>query len=100
MSALDCRAEKTCFLEEQIMHVCSSRERTLNASAERDILNDFMLPTTLEQFGGGSFLHTTAQSKIYKDLHEQVWCGRTGLAYTESPLSYIEHLWDKTDPSL
>lgn len=58
---------------------------TLNASAERDILNDFMLPTTLEQFGGGSFLHTTAQSKIYKDLHEQVWCGRTGLAYTESP---------------
>lgn len=44
---------------------------TLNASAERDILNDFMLPTTLEQFGGGSFL------QIYKDLHEQVWCGRT-----------------------
>lgn len=73
---------------------------TLNASAERDILIDFMLPTTLEQFGGGSFLHTTAQSKIYKDLHEQVWCGRTGLAYTESPLSYIEHPWDKTDPSL
>ena len=33
---------------------------------------------------GPTWLHTSAQSKVHKDMDEPVWCGRTWLACTES----------------
>lgn len=50
---------------------------TLNASANQDTLDNFMLSTLWEQLG---------MSPSCWNMDKGVWCGRTGLAYTDPDL--------------
>ena len=49
----------------------------------------FLFPNFVETVWGWpvpvpTWLRTSAQSKVHKDMHERVWCGRTWLACSES----------------
>ncbi|KAK3557283.1 hypothetical protein QTP70_026274, partial [Hemibagrus guttatus] len=78
---------------------------TLNASAYRDILDNFMLPTLWEQFGDDPFLFQHDCTPVTKARSIKTWMREFGveeLDWTaQNPdLNPIEHFWDELEQRL